>query len=42
MSRLLNKSEERSNNVGKIVVIFPHIYGETLSALLRLVRITKA
>ena len=30
-----------SNNVGKAVVIFPHISGETLGALVRLVRTTK-
>ena len=40
--KLLNKTEERSNNVGKTVVIFPHISGETLVALVRLVGITKA
>ena len=40
--KVLNKSEERSNNVGKTVVIFPHISGETLGALVRLVGITKA
>ena len=40
--KLLNKREERSNNVGKTVVIFPHISGETLGALVRLVGITKA
>ena len=40
--KLLNKSEEWSNNVGKTVVIFPHISGETLDALVRLVEITKA
>ena len=40
--KVLNKREERSNNVGKTVVIFPHISGETLGALLRLVGITKA
>ena len=40
--KLLNKSEEWSNNVGKTVVIFPHISGETLDALVRLAEITKA
>ena len=40
--KLLNKGEERSNNVEKTVVIFPYISGETLSALVRLVRIKKA
>ena len=40
--KLLNKREERSNNVGKTVVIFPYISGETLGALARLVGITKA
>ena len=40
--KLLNKREEWSNNVGKTVVIFPHISGETLGALVRLVVITKA
>ena len=40
--KLLNKREERSNNVGKTVVIFLHISGETLGALMRLVGITKA
>ena len=40
--KLLNKREERSNNVGKTVVTFPHIFRETLSALVRLVEITKA
>ena len=40
--KLLNKSEERSNNIGKTVVIFPHISGESLGALLRLVRTTEA
>ena len=38
--KLLNKSEERSNNVEKTVVIFPHIFRET-GALVRLVGITK-
>ena len=40
--KLSNKSEERSNNVGKTVVIFPHISGETLGALVHFVVITKA
>ena len=40
--KLLNKREERSNNVGETVVIFTHIYRETLGALVRLVGITKA
>ena len=40
--KLLNKREERSNNVEKTVAIFPHISGETLGALVRLVGITKA
>ena len=40
--KLLNKREERSNNVGKAVVIFPHIFRETLGALVHLVGITKA
>ena len=40
--KLLNKREERSNNVGKTVVIFPYISGDTLGALVRLVGITKA
>ena len=39
--KLLKKREERSNNVGKTVVIFPHISGETLGALVHLVGITK-
>ena len=39
--KLLKKREKRSNNVGKTVVIFPHICGETLGALVRLVGITK-
>ena len=30
MFKLLNKTEERSNNVRKTVVIFPHIFRETL------------
>ena len=40
--KLLNKREERSNNVGKTVVIFPHTSGETLGAFVRLVGRTKA
>ena len=40
--RLLNKKEERSNNVGKTVVISLHIFREKLSALARLLGITKA
>ena len=35
--KLLNKNEERSDNV----VIFPHISGETLGALVGLVGIKK-
>ena len=35
------KKEERSNNVGKTVVIFRHISGEKLAALVLLVGITK-
>ena len=40
--KLLNKREERSNNVGKTVVIFCHISGKTFGALVHLVGITKA
>ena len=40
--KILNKREERPNNVGKTVVIFPHISGETSGALVRLAGITKA
>ena len=40
--KLLNQREERWNNVGKTVVIFPHIFREMLGALVRLVGITKA
>ena len=40
--KLLNKREERSNNVGKTVVIFPRIFGEILGALARLIGIAKA
>ena len=36
------KIEERSNNVGKAVVILPRIFRETLGALVDLVEITKA
>ena len=39
---LLNKREERSNNVGKTAVIFLNISGETLGVLVPLVGITKA
>ena len=39
---ILNKREERSNNVGKTVVTFPHIFCEMLGALVRLIGITKA
>ena len=35
--KLLNEIKERSNNVGKTVVIFLHIFWETLGALVRLV-----
>ena len=42
MFKLLKKGEERSNNVGKRVVIFPHISGETLDAPVRLLGITKS
>ena len=40
--KLLSKREKESNNVGKTVVIFPHISVETLGALVRVVGITKA
>ena len=40
--KLLNKREERSNNVGKTVVIFPYIFCETLGALVRLEGTAKA
>ena len=40
--KLLNKREERSNNVGKTAVIFFNISGETLGVLVPLVGITKA
>ena len=39
--KLLNKREQRSSNVGKTVVIFPHIFCETLGTLVRLVGIQK-
>ena len=42
ISKLLNKREQRSNNVRKTAVIFPHIFRETLGALVHLVGITKA
>ena len=38
--KLLNKREERSNNVGKTIVIFPYIFRETLGALESLLEIT--
>ena len=40
--KLLNKREQRSNNVRKTVVIFSDIFRETLGALVHLVGITKA
>ena len=40
--RLLNEREEWPNNVGKTEVIFPHIFCETLGALVHLIGITKA
>ena len=40
--KLLNKRKEGSNNVGETAVIFPHIYCETLGALVQLVGIIKA
>ena len=40
--KLLNNREERSNNVGKTKVIFPHALRETLGAFVHLVGITKA
>ena len=40
--KLLNKREERSNNVGKTAVIFLNISGETIGVLVPLVGITKA
>ena len=40
--KLLNKREERGNNIGKIAVNFPQIFRETLGALVRLLGITKA
>ena len=39
--KILNKTEERRNYVGKTLVIFPCISGETLGAPVRLVGITK-
>ena len=39
---LLNKREQRSNNVGETVVIFPRVFCETLGALVLLVGIAKA
>ena len=33
--KLLNKREERSSNKRKTVVIFPHVFRETLGALVR-------
>ena len=38
--KLMNKREERWNNVGKTAVIFPQIFHEALGGLVRLV-ITK-
>ena len=40
--KLLNKRDERWNNVRKTAVIFHQIFRETLVALVRLLRITKA
>ena len=40
--KVLNKREERWNNVGKTAVIIPQIFRETLGALVRLLGITKA
>ena len=40
--KLLNRREERSNNVGKTVAIFPHIFRETLGALVLFLGIPKA
>ena len=40
--KLLNEREERSNNVGKTVAIFPHIFRETLGALVLFLGIPKA
>ena len=40
--KLLYKREVRSNNVGKTVVNFPHIFRETLGAIVHLVAITEA
>ena len=36
---LLNKREERRNNVGKTVVIFPQIFRQTLGAIVILLGI---
>ena len=41
-STVLNEREERSNNVGKTVVTFPHIFCEMLGALVRLIGVTEA
>ena len=40
--KLLNKREERWDNVGKTAVIFLQIFREKLGALVRLLGITKA
>ena len=40
--KVLNKREERSNNVGKPAVVIPQIFREKLGALVRLLGITKA
>ena len=40
--KVLNKREVRSNNAGKTVVSFLHIFRETFGALAHLVEITKA
>ena len=40
--KLLNKREERSNNVGKTAVIFFNISGEILGVLVPLIGMTKA
>ena len=39
--KVLNKREERWNNVGKTAAIIPQISCETLGALVRLLGITK-
>ena len=39
--KLLNKREVRSDNLGKTVVVFRHIFRETLGLLVRLVGTTK-